>query len=245
MKVLILGAAGNTGSRLMGGAIAAGCAVTVLIRDREKFVRCGGPIDHVRVETGDATADAVLDQAMANQDVVINAAGNANDGPVFQALVHGVIAAAERVLGPGGRLWLFGGAAALDIPGTGLVGTDLPGVPAIYQAHRSNYERVRATALDWSMLCPGPMIDSTSGHAHEGLRISIDGLPFPPRPWARIVPRIVHLADFATRLGELTITYEDAAKVILDNLTPGGALSRRRVGVALPTGMRLRKRRAG
>jgi hypothetical protein len=33
---------------------------------------------------------------------------------------------------------------------------------------------------------------------------------------------------------ELTITYEDAAEVILDNLLKGGRFSYRRVGVALP-----------
>jgi hypothetical protein len=37
---------------------------------------------------------------------------------------------------------------------------------------------------------------------------------------------------------ELTISYEDAAEVILDNLSKNGRFSRRRVGVALPPGVR-------
>jgi hypothetical protein len=36
----------------------------------------------------------------------------------------------------------------------------------------------------------------------------------------------------------LTISYEDAAEVILDNLSKDGRFSRRRVGVALPLGLR-------
>jgi hypothetical protein len=40
---------------------------------------------------------------------------------------------------------------------------------------------------------------------------------------------------------ELTITYEDAAEVILDNLSKGGRFSHRRVGVALPPGLRKHK----
>jgi uncharacterized protein len=243
MKVLILGAAGNAGRRLTAGAIAAGYAVTALVRDPEKLTfRVELPVEQVRIEIGDVMDDIVLNRVMAGQDVVINAAGNADDGAAFPALVQTVIAAAERILGQGGRIWLFAGAAALDIPGTALVGVDLPGVPAIYRAHRRNYEIARATELDWSMLCPGPMIDSASGEAHEGLRISVDALPFPPRRWARIAPRIAHSADFAARLGELTITYEDSAKVILDNLASDGALSKKRVGVALPRGLRLHKR---
>jgi hypothetical protein len=43
---------------------------------------------------------------------------------------------------------------------------------------------------------------------------------------------------FKQRMPELTISYEDAAEVILDNLSKGGRFSRRRVGVALPPGLR-------
>jgi hypothetical protein len=43
---------------------------------------------------------------------------------------------------------------------------------------------------------------------------------------------------FKQRVPELTISYEDAAEVILDNLSKSGRFSRRRVGVALPPGLR-------
>ena len=34
----------------------------------------------------------------------------------------------------------------------------------------------------------------------------------------------------------MIVTYEDAARVILDNLQPAGPYSRKRVGLALPVG---------
>jgi hypothetical protein len=43
---------------------------------------------------------------------------------------------------------------------------------------------------------------------------------------------------FKQKEPELTISYEDAAEVILDNLSKSGRFSRRRVGLALPPGLR-------
>ncbi|HEX8892148.1 MAG TPA: hypothetical protein VF783_02435, partial [Terriglobales bacterium] len=65
--------------------------------------------------------------------------------------------------GEGGRLWQFGGAAVLNVPGTHLMAVDLPKVPKVYEAHRTNLDAVRRSPLDWSMLCPGPMMASEKG----------------------------------------------------------------------------------
>ena len=43
---------------------------------------------------------------------------------------------------------------------------------------------------------------------------------------------------FPTKVPELTISYEDAAEGILDNLSASGRFSRRRVGIALPPRLR-------
>jgi len=86
-----------------------------------------------------------------------------NDGPSFTRLVRTAIGAAAEALGADGRLWLFGGAAVLDVPGTRVMTLALPKIPPIYESHRINLEAVQATKLDWSMLCPGPMIDAPDG----------------------------------------------------------------------------------
>jgi hypothetical protein len=56
------------------------------------------------------------------------------------------------------------------------------------------------------------------------------------RPY--FLPKLALALAFKQKVPELTISYEDAADVILDNLSQKGRFSRRRVGVALPPGLR-------
>lgn len=242
MKILVLGATGETGSRLVTAGMQAGHQVTALVRDPEKLAgRLGAQASGPTVLIGDALDEPMLIAAMAGQDVVINAAGNAWDGASFAPLVQSTIRVANKVLGPGGRFWLFGGAGVLDVPGTKLLGVDLPGVPAVYQAHRANFEAVKATQLDWSMLCPGPMVAAPAGRAHQGLRLAADTWPFSGPRFAGVLPRFALTLAFASHRGEITIAYEDAVAVIMEHLGRDGPFSRKRVGVALPRGLRLSK----
>ncbi|MFO0203100.1 MAG: NAD(P)-dependent oxidoreductase [Alphaproteobacteria bacterium] len=242
MKILVLGATGETGSRLVTAGMQAGHQVTALVRNPEKLARrLGAQASGPTVLIGDALDESMLTAAMAGQDVVINAAGNAWDGASFAPLVQSTIRVANKVLGPGGRFWLFGGAGVLDVPGTKLLGVDLPGVPAVYQAHRANFEAVKATQLDWSMLCPGPMVAAPAGRAHQRLRLAADTWPFSGPRFAGVLPRFALTLAFASHRGEITIAYEDAVAVIMEHLGRDGPFSRKRVGVALPRGLRLSK----
>ena len=173
---------------------------------------------------------------MVGHDVVINAAGKVADGIAFTKLVQTVIDATTASLGEGGRLWVFGGAALLTVPGTQLMAVDLPKVPRVYETHRTNLAALQRSQLDWSMLCPGPMIASESGRSTPNLRVSADEWPMARPAYTYVLPRLAMAFAFKRMVPELTITYEDAAEVILDNLSKGGRFSRRRVGVALPTG---------
>jgi hypothetical protein len=141
-------------------------------------------------------------------------------------------------LGEGGRLWQFGGAAILNVPGTHIMAIDLPKVPKVYEAHRTNLDALRSSPLDWSMLCPGPMIASENGKPTGDLRLSVDEWPMTRPAYTYVLPRLALAFAFKQRVPELTISYEDAAEVILDNLSKSGRFSRRRVGVALPPGLR-------
>jgi uncharacterized protein len=51
------------------------------------------------------------------------------------------------------------------------------------------------------------------------------------------------LPIFVSRIPEMIVSYADAAALMLANLTRWGEVSRRRVGLALPVGMRGRKER--
>jgi putative NADH-flavin reductase len=239
LKILVIGATGNSGSRLLALALERSHDVSAFVRNSDKLKAQLGAngIDRLNVVIGDVMDQIALEAAMVGQDVVISAAGNSADGESYLALTQGVIDAASRALGSDGRLWIFGGAAALDVPGTDIMGVDLPKIPAVFKAHRINHQALLRTDLDWSMLCPGPMNPAPGGKAHKGLRISTEVWPFARPRISHLLPRIALSIAFKLKLTQLVITYEDAAQVILDNLVSGGPLSCKRVGVALPIGL--------
>lgn len=240
MRLFLLGATGNTGRRILRFALDRGHQVTAFVRDQNKLTEILGRSlpQGLRVIVGDIDKSAELAGAMAGHEVVINAAGYVTEGDRFTRLVQTVIQQTMNSLGAGGRFWQFGGAAVLDIPGTDLKGVDLPMVPKIYEAHRTNLNTLTNSSLDWSMLCPGPMIEAPDGELTKGLRLSVDGWPVEPPGYMRLLPKPALAFAFKQAVPELTISYEDAADVILSNLDRNGRFSRRRVGVALPAGLR-------
>ena len=112
------------------------------------------------------------------------------------------IDAAAAALGQGGRFWQFGGAAVLDVPGTGMKGVDLPMVPQVYEAHRTNLIALERSALDWSMLCPGPMIEALDGKPTPGLRVCPDQWPVARPVYTCVLPQVtLALASQTERTG--------------------------------------------
>src|SRR5262249_2755844 len=104
------------------------------------------------------------------------------------------IDATTASLGEGGRLWAFGGAALLTVPGTRLMAVDLPRVPRVYEAHRTNLAGLQRSRLDWSMLCPGPMIASENGKPTPNLRLAADEWPMARPTYTSGIWRPVGLA---------------------------------------------------
>lgn len=237
MRVCVLGATGNSGRRIVSAALARGHEVTALVRSANAMT----PAINLAVHAIDFADAGALRSSMQSHDVIVNAAGYVADGPRFTDLVGRIISAAQDALGPGGRFWLFGGAALLDVPGARFTGIDLPGVPRMYEAHRTNYNAVKLTALDWSMLCPGPMIEAPDGRATPNLVLSKDIWPMPRPAATRVLPRLATSLAFKQNMPRLTLYYEDAAKIILDHLERNGRFARKRVGVALPHGERRHK----
>jgi hypothetical protein len=85
------------------------------------------------------------------------------------------------------------------------------------------------------------MIDAPDGKPTPGLRLSGDSWPVAAPALARVLPRIALSLAFRNAMPQMTIFYEDAASVILDHLDRNGPFSRKRVGVALPSGMKRTK----
>jgi hypothetical protein len=82
------------------------------------------------------------------------------------------------------------------------------------------------------------MIASENGKPTRDLRLSVDEWPVARPAYTYVLPGLALAFAFRQRVPELTISYEDAAEVILDNLSKNGRFFRRRGGVALPPGLR-------
>jgi hypothetical protein len=75
----------------------------------------------------------------------------------------------------------------------------------------------------------------------DRLRISLDALPVEISANARALPDSSFLPVFTSLIPQMIVPYADAAALMLANLERGNVMSRRRVGLALPAGMRRRK----
>ena len=75
----------------------------------------------------------------------------------------------------------------------------------------------------------------------DRLRISLDALPLEIPAAARGLPDSAFLPVFASLIPQMIVPYADAAAVMLAHFDRGDAMSRHRVGLALPVGMRGRK----
>lgn len=236
MKVLIIGAAGNLGQRLVTRALAHGHEVTALVRDSARFTAAQPQVAQnlSGVVSADAAGRHSLAEAMAGFDCAINTAGHVTQGDSFATLFHAVVDAARSSGLP--RLWMLAGAAALTIPRANRLGTSLPGVPAIYKLHEQNWRYLAATDLDWSLMCPGPMVEAPSSPLRDDLRVSIDQVPFDVPAWAAWAPGLALSLLFKRKSAELVVSYDDVAELIVSNMVPGGKFSRHRIGLALPSG---------
>jgi putative NADH-flavin reductase len=238
VRLIILGATGSLGSHVLAQALGVGHDVSVLVRDPIKLP--AEARQRIVVHTGDLDT-ALPSDLIRGHHALINCAGNVADGERFVSLIDRVIASVESLL-PGERpvCWLLAGAALLDIDASGRRGVELPKVKSIYWPHRANFERLERSTIDWRLLCPGPMVDQPP-LGLDRLRISLDRLPVEVPAFARALPKPLVLPVFASLTPQMIVPYADAAALVLANLQRDSAMARRRVGLALPVGMRGRK----
>lgn len=114
MKVTVLGASGNAGSRVVTEALSRGHEVTAVVRN--STVTDNLPTG-IKVITGDASNIGDVSEFSAGQDVVISAirpaSGRESDViSTTQSLMDGLAKTDARLL-------VVGGAATLTVPGTG------------------------------------------------------------------------------------------------------------------------------
>lgn len=128
MKVLLLGATGNLGSRLLPALLAHGHTVIVVVRSESKLRSLvhSSVLSSATIVTGDATDAAALTNALVTHkcNALVNAAGMTAvfswQAPKMQGIEQAVVTAgvdASKTLGWAIRMWVLGGLGVMDYPG--------------------------------------------------------------------------------------------------------------------------------
>ncbi|QCI68043.1 NAD(P)-dependent oxidoreductase [Phreatobacter stygius] len=202
MKVALIGASGNVGSRLVAELARRGHSVTAIARDPSRIAAASG----VTAVKADADSPEALARAIAGHDAVISSVHFTASDP------NKLIAAVKAAGVP--RYLVVGGAGSLEVaPGARLV--DQPAFPA---AHKSEalaggafLELLKAEpALNWTFLSPSALF--VAGERTGKFRLGTNQL----------------LADAG---GKSWISYEDYAVALVDELeTPAHQRQRFTVG---------------
>ncbi len=176
MKIIVFGARGDVGSRVVTEALTRGHSVTAVVRKEAQITSLPALVTVSVVDVSNAVQVA---EAMAGHDLAISAV-RPPDGQedLLVDLTRSVLDAAAQV---SVRLLLVGGAASLLLPDesgyTVLTAPDfLPdAVVPIARACQAQYELCLAeTDADWSYLCPPAML--TPGARSGRYRLGSDVL---------------------------------------------------------------------
>ncbi|WP_336334469.1 NAD(P)-dependent oxidoreductase [Pseudomonas putida] len=160
MHIAIIGASGFIGSALLAEALARGHQVTGLVRHPERL----DAHPRLTAQACDVYATADLVPLLQGYDAVLvslRGQGANDNGDHYMAGFRSIVQAARDAQVK--RLLVVGGGGSLEVaPGLELL--DAPGFP---EEHRGPAEGPREalkllrgeTVLDWTMLCPGAVIE--------------------------------------------------------------------------------------
>jgi putative NADH-flavin reductase len=149
MKIAVIGASGNAGSRITAELAGRGHAVTAIARNPEKIAKLAGVVP----TQGDASSEAGLTQLLRGHDAAISSIHFLASDPAK------LIGAAKASGIP--RYLVVGGAGSLEVaPGVRLVTT--PGFPAQYKAEAEKgaafLDLLRLEKeLNWNFLSPSAL----------------------------------------------------------------------------------------
>lgn len=157
MRIAVLGANGNMGSRTAAEALARGHAVTAVVRGADRADNVPPGVELLAADIGDAGAVAEI---AAEHALVVAATRPPNGRESEQAAMTEAILAG--MAGSGARLLVVGGAACLTVPGSGGVkviddpGFVPPDLRPVAQASLDQYTLCAAAGadVDWTYLAP-------------------------------------------------------------------------------------------
>jgi len=189
MKIAVIGASGNAGSRISAELARRGHSVTAIARHPEKIAAQA----NVTATRGDVMDQAGLARLLAGHDAAISS-------------VHFLASDPAKLIGAAreskvGRYLVVGGAGSLEVaPGVRLVTT--PGFPVAYKAEAEKgaafLDLLRAeTELNWTFLSPSALF--TAGERTGKFRLGND--------------QLLTAAD-----GKSSISFEDFAVALADEI---------------------------
>ena len=154
MKVVLYGASGMIGSRVLDELLRRGHQITAVVRNPAKITTSG-----VRVLKGDVTETDSVAQTAAGAEAAISAyAPPKGEEPTLSAATYALVDGLTRAGIK--RLIMVGGAGSLKVGGVPLV--DAPGFPEDYRdiamAHRDLLPILKESDLDWSYFSPAAFI---------------------------------------------------------------------------------------
>jgi putative NADH-flavin reductase len=166
MKIAVIGASGNAGSRITTELARRGHSVTAIARHPEKIAAQA----NVTPTRGDVMDQSGLARLLAGHDAAISS-------------VHFLASDPAKLIGAAkeakvGRYLVVGGAGSLEVaPGVRLVTT--PGFPVVYKAEAEKgaafLDLLRAEKeLNWTFLSPSALF--TAGERTAKFRLGIDQL---------------------------------------------------------------------
>ena len=189
MKIAVIGASGNAGSRISAELARRGHSVTAIARNPEKIAAQA----NVTPTRGDVMDQAGLARLLAGHDAAISS-------------VHFLASDPAKLIGAAkeskvGRYLVVGGAGSLEVaPGVRLVTT--PGFPVAYKAEAEKgaafLDLLRAeTELNWTFLSPSALF--VAGERTGKFRLGTD--------------QLLTAAD-----GKSSISFEDFAVALADEI---------------------------
>jgi putative NADH-flavin reductase len=198
MKIAVVGASGNAGSRITAELARRGHSVTAIARNPEKIAAQA----NVTAKKGDVLDQAGLAQLLAGHDAAISS-------------VHFLDSDPAKLIGAArdskvGRYLVVGGAGSLEVaPGVRLVTTE--GFPAQYKAEAERGALFldllgKEKELNWSFLSPSALF--TAGERTGKFRLGTD--------------QLLTAAD-----GKSWISFEDFAIALADEIERPAHIRRR------------------
>ncbi|KAL8647338.1 MAG: hypothetical protein Q9210_005619 [Variospora velana] len=239
MKVLLLGATGNLGSRLIPALLAHKHSVVLFVRTESKLNSLvdAATLSKCTIVSGDATDARAIEEAILSNhcSALINSAGKAAifpwEAPRMQGIIQAVSTAAveaSKKLGHPIRCWFMGGLTVLDYPGK--EGTRMSYYFPLFKEHGHTLDYISSKPMEnlqWSLLAPSAITPASKEitllEAPRGNSlVARNDVPVDWRPtFLSWVPYLGLYAEIVMNMMRYNTTLEGCADFLAADLTKG------------------------